>query len=128
MIVYLSKHHQVCHSESRRLVGISCSAERYGKMLLNIENISDSMLIGATIEVTFVLEIATALCASQWHGKRSVCRSHQAHDNPSVKNRRFLPAPFTQGNLFAILCKITTLPLIDRSVVIYIAVSYLLDR
>ena len=57
----------VCHSEEaqRADVGISCIAERYRSVFVNIENFRYSMLIRSVLIQTGELEIATALRASQ---------------------------------------------------------------
>ena len=49
-----------CPFGAIHLLGISCSAVGFWDMLINIENLKCTMLIGQEINDTWVLEIATA--------------------------------------------------------------------
>ena len=57
---FIAQSAPLCHCEERSDVAISCMAVRYGNMLINIENLGYTMLIGLQDVGTSVLEIPTS--------------------------------------------------------------------
>ena len=59
------------------------------------------------------------LCKGRWAAERRL----GGVDNPSVKNQRFLPAPFTQRSLFSVVQHSTTppaLPVVSKCALMYL--------